>query len=590
MSSDVMSAPRGARALRVIFAAATLSAVSWIGGAGAQSPGKYPFEEYERRVNAARNVAPLDSGAFGEQVSGFDGATSFELEDIVLPGSGAIPVSLGRRRKIESRAQPGASYEEHFLGGFGDWDLRIPYVETLVAEHQGWVVGPPADTARYDRCSRVSPPFVSESTLVFHWHDFWDGYTLSIPGVGGGQLMSSVAGAHGYPSDGHVYPWVTSGNIRLRCLPTTKNGYAGQAFAAVTPGGLTYYLDWAIERKQLILMKYDDFNQQMAGLGRKRVFFAATRVEDRFGNWVDYAYSGDKLQSITSSDGRSIRLTWSGTTIASATDGSGRTWRYEYAKDAIGATNLASVANPDGARWRYSLSDVMADSIPLRPDPEIHYNPCDTISDSWPAVANVDYRIEHPSGLVGTFNFNFELVSRAIDTGPCPVHNFGPSWYTLWSLKSKRIEGVGVPAQHYAYATDFSPGANGVKWNSITRPDGTVLRSQYGTGLSWRSVGGTDLLSGTETLLLAEQVLDAAGVVRETREYAYALDPAVDRGFPPRLGMKLGRNLLADEVVRPLVQTRIVRPGDEFTSTVQQFDAFARPRISVKSGRFNRVP
>ncbi|MCD9033497.1 hypothetical protein LDO32_17430 [Luteimonas sp. Y-2-2-4F] len=41
--------------------------------AHAQDEGKYPFEEYDRRIAAARGISALDSGAFGENVSGFDG-------------------------------------------------------------------------------------------------------------------------------------------------------------------------------------------------------------------------------------------------------------------------------------------------------------------------------------------------------------------------------------------------------------------------------------------------------------------------------------------------------------------------------------
>ncbi|MCD9033496.1 hypothetical protein LDO32_17425 [Luteimonas sp. Y-2-2-4F] len=512
------------------------------------------------------------------------------MSDIAIAGNNNLPVTLGRRLVIQSRAQLRVSFENHFLGGFGDWDISIPYEETLVAAQQGWAVGPPSDAARFNRCSRVSPPFVHENSLLFHWHDFWDGYTLSLPGVGGGQLMARIAGAHGEPSDGRSYPWVANGNIRLRCLGATKNGYPGEAFAAVTTDGLTYYLDWAIEREQFLLKKYDVTNRRNTGLARKRVYLAATRIEDRFGNWVDYAYSGDKLQSITSSDGRSIVLAWSGANIVSAIASGGSVWRYEYSTDDIGATNLSSVVNPDGARWRYSFSNIMSDPLVLRPDPEVHYNPCDTDSDIFREFDSVDFRVEHPSGAVGLFSFDHERVWRTSNYNNYCPGQFGPTWYTLWSLKNKRVEGAGVPQQTHTYAVDFSAGAGGAKWNSTTRPDGTILRSQYGTTLSAATIGDSNVLSGNDSLLLAEQVLDANGVVRETREYAYAQDPTVNRGFSVRLGARLGRTLLTDEVVRPLIQTRTVRPGDEFTSTVQQFDALARPTVTVKTGRFTAAP
>ena len=88
------------------------------------------------------------------------------------------------------------------------------------------------------------------------------------------------------------------------CTSSTKNGYPGEGFVAISPKGEKYYFDWVVSRPYSALSKrYANYAHSTARMGRLAVYFLVSRIEDRFGNWVSYTYSGDKLSQITSNDG-----------------------------------------------------------------------------------------------------------------------------------------------------------------------------------------------------------------------------------------------------------------------------------------------
>lgn len=116
---------------------------SWLGlvllmatlGVHAQSTdGVEPYEEYGKHLRSAQEVSPLTSDLFGDQVSLYNGATEFDVADIDLPGNSSLPVRFGRRLTIDDRRRPTGR-----LGGLGDWDLDVPYINRGVhaAERMG---------------------------------------------------------------------------------------------------------------------------------------------------------------------------------------------------------------------------------------------------------------------------------------------------------------------------------------------------------------------------------------------------------------------------------------------------------------------
>lgn len=129
---------------------------------------------------------------------------------------------------------------------------------------------------------------------------------------------------------------------------------------------------------------------------RNVVYFLVTRIEDRFGNWVTYQYSGNHLQSIASKDGRRIDLVWNGDNVASASSSLG-TWRYGY-----DGTALRAVTRPDESKWQFASSGDMK----ILPDnsPPI-YEQTPQCLPPFIGTGSFDYTITDPSGASALFTF-----------------------------------------------------------------------------------------------------------------------------------------------------------------------------------------
>lgn len=320
-----------------VCAAGALLSIS--GAAGAQDA--QPWQEYGKKVSTAQTVSALDGGSFGQIVSLYDGTTSFAATDISIPGNNALPVALGRRYVVEDR------FQMNYLAGFGNWDIDIPHIEGTFSSAHGWTIGGPNVANRNSRCSVQQVPYIGNAS--FDPEDIWSGYRVHVPGMDGEEMLQAIPGAYGAPADGQAYPWTTASQGRLKCLPALQAGYAGEGFELLTPEGLRYRFDKVVERTIRSIKK-----PVMGALTRKRIYMLASRIEDRYGNWVNYSYSGDKLQGISSSDGRSIALIWSGDRVSSATT-NGRSWTYLYAQDGV----LSSVVNPDSSRWSFEATGAL---------------------------------------------------------------------------------------------------------------------------------------------------------------------------------------------------------------------------------------
>ena len=189
--------------------------------------------------------------------------------------------------------------------------------------------------------------------------DYWSGNWLHVPWAGDQIMMDSPATQLPAPTSGS-YPWITKSFWRFSCLASTKNGYPGEGFVAISPEGDKYYFDWVVTKAHSPISKRTgnasgsansmwEVPSGSAYMDRVVVFFLATRIEDRFGNWVTYTYSGDQLSRIDASDGRYIRVAGvSGGNITSVESSVG-TWGYSY------STSALTVTQPDGGKSTYAM-------------------------------------------------------------------------------------------------------------------------------------------------------------------------------------------------------------------------------------------
>lgn len=597
--------------MKRIFVATTLFLAALPTGALAQTAGKFAWQTVEDRLKASQNVAALGPNFAGDAVSLSNGALSFSATDLSLPGNSGLEVAFSRSYAVRNRKDTAT---DEMLA---DWVVELPNISGVFTTD--WVV---PGTSPGNRCSDTSLPPLPGNGYIYS--DYWQGLSISLPGGGGGDLLATRNGIT-QPTAGGPYPWVTeSGTVLLSCLASIKNG-TGQGFLAVLPDGTKVWYDWMAQYFETS-MKGNQVNvsggtpmywiQQ-----RRRNALYATRVEDRFGNYVTYTYSNawnapGKLTGIQGSDGRQITVNYSGSTISSITDGT-RTWTYGYTTAPSGRQSLNSVALPDGSAW----------SIQFMPftDAEIKYNEAafgEPLRSCTFVETPVNYAqtfvgsITHPAGATGTFSVNIQEHGRShvpvacgrVTTTPVgappgsgnntndDLNLFAISANSL-TLVQKQVTGPGLDTAtwNYAYTPNITfyryPGTTFMypvcDWanydcsqppctsDSCATPSITVVT---GPGGEWnRYYYGNTYLYNEGKLLREESGTSAENVLRRVA-YTYDLS-RTDQAYPAWHGAsrKFDGDGFQGMFHRPLVKKTIDQQTTRFTYQVNTFDVFARP-------------
>ncbi|WAT14902.1 hypothetical protein [Xanthomonas fragariae] len=288
-------------------------------------------------------VTPESS--FGDQVSLRDGSLSFRQVDVELPGTGPT-IRIVRTFRVATRIGGIADTSGNRMG---EWELALPRLKTLASAKAlgisrtspiGWQVEMASDA----RCTQMSRPgtiFPVKADPI-EPETWWAGYQLV---KDSGEEESVLAHTQDGSQPSHVAR--TKANWLITCLPSTANGLPGEAFQAVAPDGTRYWLDY------LVYKTAPGVGESGSGhLGRNYASMLVTRIEDRFGNWVNYHYTGGFVDTIDASDGRRLSLANDGSNIISITVASAsgnRVWQYRYESGA-----LTSAVLPDGSSWKFS--------------------------------------------------------------------------------------------------------------------------------------------------------------------------------------------------------------------------------------------
>lgn len=465
--------------------------------------------EYNKKIKTGAPEA-LSSGMFGEQVSQYDGSTSFSVTDIDVPGNNELTVRLTRRFSVESRPVLTTNYDARY-GGAGDWSIDIPFISSTY----------PVET-QYPmqlRCSGGGgvPTVISE----FLRSEFWTGIDLNIPGRGETKLLSMTAmNSVPRPTDGVSRTYTTNERDAIDCIPL-KNGLAGEGYRVTTISGMRYYFDIETTRKDspLETVKYLDnsyvsihltspvypqhgllaqYLMHSQGLSpsqawaeantyfgverpepewendvivfegggessipvimqRSRYFLLPSRIEDRFGNFVTYEYnSAGHPTRIASNDGREINLLYQNQRLVSASS-HGKTWAYTYLTSGPEPL-LKTATQPDGSLWEYSQTGS------LRPEA---YGPDVLPTLPWcgftPQIGGeFQLTIKHPSGASGKFDFvDTRHYRSGVHVSECvrkkfdPVETFAlvvPNYYDTLSIAKKSISGPSISgSQNWNY-------------------------------------------------------------------------------------------------------------------------------------------
>lgn len=616
---DELRVGRGSNASRVLLATSLWALLIAACPAQAQQA---PWDDYSVHIKGSETFSSLGTDLFGDTVDLYTGRLSFAITDIELKGNSPLPVALSRRFEMRDPQLQGEA-------PFADWTLDTPRVSAVLGlEYWGPMTHSMHGWANL-RCSGPREP--EPIDLTYFPGDFWYGISADIPG--GGELLEPSATTP-RPNTGGPYPWVTSNFSWFSCLPSIKNA-SGEGFQAVTPDGDRYWFDWMAVEPETQLEKYVPWYVGgqpelviATSLSRRRHSLYATRVEDRFGNWVTYTYSNGpedrvRLERIESNDGRRIDVASdAGGRIISAT-ANNRTWTYHYLAGIGPATGLSSVELPDGSRWSLDMAQFRAMWPPLMAsDATCSYPMYAPVADaSEPATATMT----HPSGATAQFWVDYRLHGRSnvpkrcVSTGEELVgvdevgtySDFVRMYWTI-SLVNKQISGPGLPtlAWTYNYNNAFTkaqlpslaalapqPAPVG-SWASALSPSGdpvcvtddcagTVSTDVTGPGERWARYTHGNSHRYNEGKLLKVEVGATPGRPIRTERYTYELATS-GQPFPTPVGTSLqyqGDNI-TNTYPRPLRQTTIEQDGNTYIQRVNAFDVFARPVDVTKE----RVP
>ncbi|URX62469.1 hypothetical protein KR767_20950 [Luteibacter anthropi] len=554
--------------------------VAW--EASAQTATTNPENEYKKLVEVKEDIQPIGDNPFGENVNVYDGTLSFHVTDFSLPGNGPA-IEISRTFQAD-----GDSEVRRDNASFGDWDLDLPRFSTLTSNQStliqgptqiGWVVD--TDT-RTDRCSNFLPPPplrhgrppddnpIQPSTW---WNE---GYSLRVPGKGAEDMLMRSPSSPAPPQmAGLNFVGVSKGNWNLACLPNTVNGEPGEAFLAVGPDGSKYWLNYLTYRAA-----------RNYGAFRRLGLMFATRVEDRFGNWLTYTYDAGRIMSIDASDGRKVTFSYTddGKHIAQINAVGAnmqRSWRYGYSPSATGVS-LSTVQLPDASSWGYSLQDL---TFNVKSTPATGHCLDPLMPDESLLKTGT---ITSPSGLTGVFETRPTRHGRSDVREVCnlppggnassPAYEMVPRYYNNLALRRKTITGAGLGRQVWSYVYPVataswknqcaSSGCDYTTYSDVTDPSGNVTRYVF-----------SNRMDATEGKALRTDYYGSSTSVGPVRSETFAYGDPTRGPWPAEYGYTFNAFGNSDRAKReaPLSERHIYQEGDHFDWYALDFDVFARP-------------
>ncbi|OCQ18327.1 hypothetical protein A7985_24265 [Pseudoalteromonas luteoviolacea] len=382
---------------------------------------------YRELFSLDHKVEAYTSDLFGERYSAPTGSVSFSHTDLSIPGNSDLPINL-------TRIYVGSDSFDTNTRDFGTWGLDLPHIRTNLlslvdnVEFKGsWGTGK-ACTGALDDGGKWGygngndwKPYLGKNYKPETGQSVWNGDQVYIPGRGSSKLIVNAGKK------------TTNQNWEVTCFTTDK---AFEGFVVTTNDGVKYTFS------QPKLVGGKTLNLYMNNRERKllspdfrtyHAFMLATRVEDKFGNWVEYDYDGPRLTGIRSSDDRNIRVDYYGANeihanlVKYVTDvANSRVWKYEYQSrgylswvypDEVFA--LSKVTRPDGLTWQFTYPEKERTNW-LKAYFGFHsYTvPRDEVSNDW-RICEFDKNegdwvtIKHPHGAKGVFKYKLRQMNRS---------------------------------------------------------------------------------------------------------------------------------------------------------------------------------
>ncbi|MEV8521418.1 hypothetical protein ABZR86_16605 [Dyella marensis] len=588
--------------------------------AWSQAANVTPENEYKKRIRVSEDIQPLGENPFGEQIGLYNGALSFEEKDVSTSGTGPS-IDIVRSFGIPN-VGVNAAFHDYHANAFVDWALEIPHIETLSAPTKNVVNGVTSytwfdidDFYGTQRCSELAagPTMyvsVPGSVVTYNPEDWWHGYQLVIPGGGKQDLLwrdasNTLAPQMTAPGGGAMsFPIVTRQHWSIGCLAQTANGQPGEGYLAVAPDGTRYWMDWLIYKSTDMVL-----GQPGGALKRRTLMLMVSKVQDRFGNTVNYSYdSNGNLTSIQADDGRQVTLnyvqwqapasdpgpaspatTYTSFRISSITlqpsSGAPRTWNYSYSSDPT-IPRLTGVQLPDGSSWSFNMGGLPA----AEPDMVIDYGGADTCSYTLYPNSGLSgsATLTHPSGLVGTFSIKTIVRGRSYVPEVCNGTTPGrrPRVYAESAIQQKMFSGAGMANQtwNYSYSApneswnkDCSAGCTSTVTTDVVDPSGNGTRYTF-----------SNRYDATESLLQQTDYYTGAvgGTLLRSAVTAYA-NPT-GGPWPAMLGSStqvVVNDAQLGELI-PVSQQTLQQDGDTYVWLAEAFNAYTQV---TKTKRYNSI-
>lgn len=289
-----------------------------------------------------KELSANNASTLGDSYDPSSGAVSFAVTDVSLPGNSALKVELRRKATNVSNYESG-------LGEMGGWSLDIPFIRghyidravnptQLAVGSSGWSAGKECsgdvtDVYVNSQYSEISGDYIAA-------HNYWTGKFLHIPGE---VSESMIVGAGQYSGK-----QVTKSNYYISSCFTRADG-KGEGIVVTAPNGNKYTFGYAVNISAGMALPI--------GNSRFRRMLMVTKIQDKFGNYVEYNYESNLLRSIVASDGRKIELTYMGGNVQTVVT-NGRVWQYVYQTisraNSVTFQALKEVVLPDSTKWSYS--------------------------------------------------------------------------------------------------------------------------------------------------------------------------------------------------------------------------------------------
>lgn len=559
----------------------------------------------ERLDLASRAPQLSDEAAFGEKIGLYNGTTSFRYVDVSLPSNSSLPVEFARIS--------GGEYNPNFWA----WDVDVPKITTVMPVNWtgGWTPDPPDSV-------------FNDNNVEFLRNAYWNGFRMRVDGSSEPLLFRGTDSRIPAGPPGKNFQFMTKGGWLLEVVPAV-NG-VGSSLKGYAPNGNIYYFDHlVVDFFDTVIHPFKMFTVTNGGsnflvtsafpetLPRNIYVLYVSRIEDRFGNWVNYEWAGPQLKRIYGNDGREIVITSFKVVPVELDNPNLPDLRYEVTKVSAGTRNwlyartptASQITNPDGSKWLFTGGVPGHESIRYHREDFVEGGSISASYEIATCVSAYDieanqtrvYSVTSPSGLTASYRFEPVRFGRANMPYGC-VERGGaneatnrnsrlPHYEDTWSLTSKTVSGPGIATVSTSYSylgadITFDPAdAASVAPAEVAQgPSERVVTVSRSDGQSQQYVFGRDY-GINEGLLLEQHELNAQQqAIRSTISTWVAPTENASQSFALSYGSAgTGYSDQFSNYNIPRRSTVITQDDVTFRNEVNSFDAFVSPLSVTRS-------